>query len=259
MGELLQTRDSEGIVTLTLSRPERLNALTKPLWVELGRAFRDLDQDDRVRCIVLRGAGDRSFSPGNDIAEFETQRATVAQARDYGAIMHETLAAIRDCRHPVVALIQGICVGGGLELASLCDLRICNESARFGVPVNRLGLVMAHAEMAGLLDLAGPAVTLEILLEGRVFGANEAREKGLVTRVVADDRVVEEAYAAARRIAEAAPLANRWHKRFLRRLRQAAPLTEQEREEGFACFGTEDFQIGYKAFLAKTKPKFGGR
>ena len=256
--ELLDQRDG-GIVTLTINRPTKLNAMTKPLWQLLGETVRRLDGDETVRCIVLRGAGGKAFSPGNDIAEFETERSNAEQARAYGKIMHATLGALASCRHPLVALIEGICVGGGLEIAALCDLRICGESSRFGAPINRLGLVMAYAELAALHNLVGRAVALEILLEGRIFGAGEAKEKGLVTRIVADDKVAEEAYAAARRIAEGAPLVARWHKKFVARLEQPAPLSPEEIDEGFLCFDTKDFQIGYKAFLEKAKPKFEGR
>src|SRR5207249_1886457 len=149
-----------------------------------------------------------------------------------------------------------ICVGGGLEIAALCDIRICGESSRFGAPINRLGLVMAHAEMTALLALVGRAVTLEMLLEGRIFGAAEAKEKGLVTRVVPDVKVAEEAYATAARIAEGAPLVARWHKQFLRRLEAGGELSASDIDAGFACYDTEDFRIGYKAFLDKVKPKF---
>jgi len=256
--DLVTERDGE-IVTLTLNRPEKLNAMTKPLWGRLGEAVRVLDADDGVRCIVLRGAGGKAFSPGNDIAEFATERSNRAQAREYGRVMHGTLTALARCRHPMVALIEGICVGGGLEIAASCDLRICGESSRFGAPINKLGLVMAHAEMAALLGLVGRAATLEILLEGRIFGAAEAKEKGLVTRIVADDKVAGEAYATARRIADGAPLVARWHKAFVRRLEQGGTLTEAELDEGFACYDTDDFKIGYKAFLDKVKPKFEGR
>ncbi len=148
MSELLEERDG-GIVTLVINRPEKLNAMTKPLWRLLGETVRRLDGDDSVRCIVLRGAGGKAFSPGNDIAEFTTERSNAEQARDYGAIMHATLGALAACRHPLVALIEGICVGGWLEIAALCDLRICGESSRFGAPINRLGLVMAYARRRG--------------------------------------------------------------------------------------------------------------
>lgn len=256
--ELLESREG-GIVTLTFNRPEKLNALTKTLWQRLGSALRRLDRDDDVRSIVLRGAGGKAFSPGNDIAEFATERSNATQARVYGAIMHETLSAIKDCRQPLVALIEGICVGGGLEIAACCDIRICGEGSRFGAPIARLGLVMAYPEMEALRALVGRATTLELLLEGRILSAVEALHKGLVTRVVPDARVVEEAYAAAQRIGEGAPLVHRWHKKFLRRLDQSGALTAAEQDEGFLCFNTRDFEIGYRAFLAKEKPEFEGR
>jgi enoyl-CoA hydratase len=259
--ELLVERDAAapGIVTLTLNRPHKLNALTKSLWRSLGETVTRLDADDAVRCIVLRGAGEKAFSPGNDIAEFASERANVAQARAYGALMHGTLHALAACRHPMVAMIHGICVGGGLELACLCDIRICGEGSRFGAPVSKLGLVMAHDEMAAVVALVGRATALEILLEARIFGAAEARQKGLVSRVVADDRVSEEAIATARRIAGGAPLVHRWHKKFARRLEDRRPLSAEERDEGFACYGTRDFETGYHAFLDKTEPQFEGR
>jgi enoyl-CoA hydratase/carnithine racemase len=173
--------------------------------------------------------------------------------------MHATASALAACRHPLVAQIHGICVGGGLEIAALCDLRICGESSRFGAPIKNLGLTMAYPEMAPLIRLAGPIVALEILLEGRIFGAAEAKEKRLVTRVVPDAAVAAEAQATAERIAEGAPLVARWHKKFARRLAEARPIGEAEHAECFACFDTEDFHIGYAAFLAKKKPQFIGR
>lgn len=159
----------------------------------------------------------------------------------------------------MVALINGVCVGGGLELAANCDIRICGESSRFGAPINKLGLVMSYAELESLLNLVGRAVTLEILLEGRIFDAAEAREKGLVQRVVPDDKVEEEAYACAQRIVDGAPLVARWHKKFIDRLSDPALLSKDEIDEGFLCFGTRDFEVGLKAFLDKKKPKFIGR
>ena len=255
--EILVDRDGF-IATVTLNRPDKLNAMTKGMWRRLGEVFEELSADDGLRCVILRGAGSKSFSPGNDIAEFENERSNVEQARAYGTIMARTLEALKGCRHPTVALIEGICVGGGMEIAGCCDIRICGTSSRFGAPIKRLGLVMAYAEIGALLDLVGEAYASEILYEGSVFGAARAKEMGVVNRVVADDKVEEEAYAAARRIAEGAPLVARWHKKFMRRLKDPTPLTEEELDEGFACFGTEDFQIGYKAFLAKETPDFKG-
>jgi enoyl-CoA hydratase len=169
------------------------------------------------------------------------------------------MQSVARCRHPTVAMIRGACVGGGLEIAAMCDLRICGQSSRFGIPVNRLGLTMAYGELMGLLALVGRAVALEILLEGRVFDAEEAYRKGLVNRVVADGQVEDEAYATARRIAEGAPLVNRWHKQFIERLAVRADLAASEWDEGYACFDTEDYREGVAAFTAKRKPAFKGK
>jgi enoyl-CoA hydratase/carnithine racemase len=247
------------IATVVLNRPERLNALDRAMWAGLGRTMRQLSGEDELRCIVVRGAGDKSFAAGADIAEFERERDGAKQAREYGKVIHETMQAVARCRHPTVALIRGACVGGGLEIAAMCDLRVAGQSSRFGIPVNRLGLTMGYGELMGLLALVGRAVALEILLEGRVFDADEACRKGLVNRVVPDDKVEEEAYATARRVAEGAPLVNRWHKQFIARLAVTAELTPQEWDEGFECFDTDDYREGVAAFLAKRKPDFKGR
>jgi enoyl-CoA hydratase/carnithine racemase len=255
---ILVERDG-AIATVVLNRPEKLNALTKAMWRDLGEAIGALSDDDALRCLIVRGAGEKAFSPGNDIGEFANERSNKAQAIDYGRVMHATARALQQCRHPIVAQIHGICVGGGLEIAALCDLRICGESSRFGAPIKNLGLVMAYPEMAPLVRLAGADVALEILLEGRVFDAREAKDKRLVTRVVADGQVAAEARATAQRIAEGAPLVARWHKRFARRLAEGRPIEPHEQDECFECFDTDDFRIGYEAFLAKTKPRFVGR
>jgi len=255
---ILVTRDGF-VATVTLNRPAKLNALTKAMWGMLAETIDALGAERDLRCIVLRGAGERAFSPGNDIGEFARERSSKAQARAYGAVMHATAHALARCPIPLVAQIHGICVGGGLEIAALCDLRICGESSRFGAPIKNLGLVMAYAEMGPLVRLAGPDVALEILLEGRIFDAAEAKAKGLVTRVVPDDQVAVEAAATAARIAEGAPLVARWHKKFARRLADPMPISAAEADECFDCFDTEDFRAGYAAFLAKQKPTFSGR
>ncbi len=259
MGKSIEVSRTGPIATVILNRPEKLNALTKSMWQALGAAIDALSADDALRCVIVRGAGEKAFSPGNDIGEFAVERANKAQAIDYGRIMHATARSLAACRHPLVAQIHGICVGGGLEIAALCDIRICGESSRFGAPIKNLGLVMAYPEMAPLVRLAGLDVTLEILLEGRIFDAAEAKEKRLVTRVVPDSDVAAQAEAAAQRIAEGAPLVARWHKKFARRLAESRPITAAERDECFACFDTEDFRIGYSSFVAKKKPEFVGR
>lgn len=253
---------SDGVIaTVVLSNPDKLNALTVSMWQELARAMEQLAADDALRCIVLRGAGREAFAAGADIAEFATARDNAAQGKIYHRQhVHGALKAVGECPHPTVAMIHGPCVGGGLEIACMCDLRVSGESGRFGVPINRLGFPIAYDELAALLPLTGRAVALEILVEGRVWEAQEVLDKGLLTRVVPDANLEEEAYAVARRIADGAPLVNRWHKRFVRRLTpQPASLTAAEIEENFAYFATADYRIGMDAFANKRKPEFKGR
>jgi len=248
------------IATVAINNRGKLNALTIAMWGDLTRAMHELSSERDLRCIVLRGAGEDAFAAGADIAEFAAERATLEQAKTYH---HEhvrgALNAIGECPQPTVAMIKGPCVGGGLELACQCDLRIAGQSARFGVPINRLGFAIAYDELAGLLAVAGPAVAAELLLEGRVWSAEEAFAKGLLTRVVADDQVEAESYVAARRIADGAPLVARWHKQFIRRLTVNAPkLTPAELDANFDYLKTEDYATGIDAFLNKKKPTFKG-
>ncbi len=247
--------------TVSFNNPGKLNALTVTMWGELARVMNELSATEGLRCIVLRGAGREAFAAGADIAEFARLRANVEQGKRYHReLVYGALKAVAECRHPTVAMIHGPCVGGGLEIACQCDLRVSGESGRFGVPINRLGFAIAYDELSALLPLAGRAVVLEILVEGRVWDAREALAKGLLTRVVPDERLEQETYATAQRIAEGAPLAARWHKKFIRRLApQPEPLTPQENEENFAYFNTEDYRIGMEAFAKRQKPQFKGR
>lgn len=256
---VLVDQDDDGIVIVTLNRPHKLNAFTKAMWGRMGEVFRELGANESVRCVVIRGAGERAFGPGNDISEFKTDRSNARQAKQYGDLMHGTIQALKSMPHPTVAMIHGICVGGGMEIAGLCNIRICGKSSRFGAPIAKLGLVMAYEEIGALRDLVGSGRALEILLEGRIIESAEAEHMGIVSRVVPDTKVTDEAMAAAHRIAAGAPLVHRWHKKFLDRLADSVPLSDAEKDEGFACYDTNDFQIGYQAFLEKKTPKFTGR
>jgi enoyl-CoA hydratase len=257
---ILVERDG-AIATVVLSNPGKLNALTVSMWQALARAMDALSADDALRCVVLRGAGNAAFAAGADIAEFAIVRDNAEQGKRYHREhVHGALRAVGECKHPTVAMIHGPCVGGGFEIACMCDLRISGESGRYGVPISRLGFAIAYDELAAVLPLTGRAAALEILVEARVWDAREALEKGLLTRVVPDAKLVDEAYASARRIAEGAPLVNRWHKQFVRRLApRLDPLTAAEIEENFAYFATEDYRAGLEAFARKQRPQFKGR
>jgi len=255
-GRILVSRDGD-IATVTLSNPEKLNAVNYAMWCDLAAAMAELSADSSLRCVVLAGAGE-AFAAGGDIEEFLVKRTNLEQALHYHDKVGAALDAVRDCPHPTVALIRGACVGGGLEIAGNCDLRIAGEGAKFGAPINKLGFSMYPGEMSGLLALAGPAVMSEILLEGRILSAAEAYAKGLLTRVVADAQLEDEVTATARRIAAGAPLVARWHKQWMRRLASGAPLTQEEKAASFAFLDTADYKEGLDAFLAKRKPAFKG-
>ncbi len=255
---LIVERDAH-IVTLTLNSPQKMNAMNEAMWQGLGDIFCDLENDDSVRCVLLRGAGDKAFSAGADIEEFPRTRLDKAHARAFAAMTHRAIKAVSESRHPTLAAIQGACVGGGLERPPSAHIQHLRRRVASARPSTGWASSCPMANSAACWHLLDGRVALEIVLEGRVFGAAEALQKGLVNRVVEDARVLPESQATARRIAHGAPLVARWHKRFVRRLEAAAPLSDAELDEAFDCFDIEDFRIGYRAFLDKTRPAFVGR
>lgn len=258
VGQVSETRVG-AVVTITLDRPGRRNALDQPMWKALAAAFEGIaDDPEAVRCVVLAGAGG-SFSPGADIREFATHRADADMARAYGALMDQTYDVIRRCPAPVIAAIDGPCTGAGLVLALLCDLRIATRRSVFGAPVSRLGLAMPYPEFAVLWRCAGPAKALELLLEARVIDADEAAALTLVNRVIDEDRLDTAVQESVDRIIAGAPLVHRWHKAFSQRLSRGDPLTAEDIAASYESFSTEDYREGYRAFLNKRRPVFKGR
>lgn len=246
------------IVTIWLDHPSKLNVLDGGGWKALAATFQRLSGDEDLRCVVVRGRGGRAFSAGSDIGRFPGERKTREDVLRYSGLIHGALRSVRESLHPTVAVVEGLCVGGGLEIAACCDVRVAGESSRFGAPINRLGLTMAFEELDPLVRLLGPGPVLDILLTGDLLDSGAALRCGLVNRVYPDDRLEDEALELVQRIASGAPLVNRWHKRFIQRLEDGWPEAA-ERAEAYEAFRTRDYEEGTQAFLEKRPPRFEGR
>jgi len=216
----------------------------------------ELNENDDLRCVIVRGHGTQAFAAGADIAEFPNVRANAKQAEHYGKVVKQTLDQIVHHKHPTIAMIYGACTGGGLEIACCCDLRISAKSGRFGAPINRIGHAFAYPEMAPVLDVVGRALVLELLLEGRILNADEAFSRGLVNKVFDGADLETETLKTASRIASGAPLAARANKRFINRLKSGKPLTDIEIADGYALCDSQDYQEGVDAFINKRAPLF---
>ncbi len=247
------------IAIVTFNRPERRNALDLSMWRGLQAVMEQLSADDDLRCVMLRGAGDKAFCAGADIGAFEAERGTDEREAEYAHVLDASMQSIRLCQHPVVAMIMGFCLGGGAGIATMCDFRVGGESMRMGITARNLGVWYPYAEIDPIVTLAGSGVASEMLIEGRIFTGREAYEKGLLSRLVADDHVEAEALALARRIAEGAPLSARYHKAAIRRLRGKLPITREEEAATSDFTKTEDFQNACRSFMAKQKPVFRGK
>ncbi|OZI59761.1 enoyl-CoA hydratase/isomerase family protein [Bordetella genomosp. 11] len=256
-GRVLCRREGT-VARVCLSHPGRMNAITVAMWRQLATVFGQLSADRQLRCIIVQGDGGH-FAAGADIREFPRERGdTAGVVRYHREILAPALAAIEACPHPVVARIDGVCVGGGLEIACQCDIRIAARTARLGVPINRLGFPMAPDEMRGLLGVAGRAVTLELLLEGRILDAEEARAKGLLSRIVDDAELDAEVRRCVGRILAGAPRAACLNKTMAARLSRDEPLAEEEYQRFFSYAESRDHREGVRAFLAGEAPSFTG-
>lgn len=259
MSGTIETRRQGPLARVEISHPERRNALTISMWIGLAAAMEALDADDDIRCVILEGGGGADFSSGADIGEFAATRADEASTRAYDDTVRRAYAAIRACRHPVIAAIRGHCLGGGLQAALMADMRLATPNARFGIPGARLGLGLGYDEVQRLLVTAGPAAAAEILLTARQFTADEAVSLGIVSRIVDEGGLEAEVLGLARAIVSAAPLTNRWHKEVLRRLCEGPAVSTADRDRLYELCQSEDWHEGYRAFMEKRAPKFMGR
>ena len=218
MDDKVLLRRDGAVATVIVNRPEKRNALDSAAWRLLGETVRRLSADETLRCVVFAGAGEKAFGSGNDISEFETARSTAAQVRAYNEITAGAVRAIENSLHPTVARIRGHCLGGGLEIALACDIRVAARDSKFGLPVRNMGIFLDPALANTLVNAVGRATALEMVLEGRIYDAEEALERGLLrgraggagrpdpplvrrheeADVVADDDVVREVAGRSR-------------------------------------------------------------
>jgi enoyl-CoA hydratase/carnithine racemase len=261
-GKLLLDRPAEAVTRLTISNPARRNALDHEILDAIAEILPQLDRGIENRCVLITGAPPL-FSAGYDIAGIPEE----SFERDAEALVahpfHAALEAIAKHPWPTVAAINGHCLGGGLELAITCDLRICAADAKLGMPPAKLGLIYSHTGLRKFLDVVGLSRTKELFLTGRNFEAARADAVGLVNEVVADQELERESVALAAAIAENAPLSMRGNKRAIDLLNEVCRLSEQQ-EAGLvalreSCFESEDFREGIRAFGEKRRPQWQGR
>ncbi|MDA8126967.1 MAG: enoyl-CoA hydratase [Deltaproteobacteria bacterium] len=255
------TRTDGAVATVIFNNPERRNAMSLAMWLATAEALEKLAADPAVRVVVLTGAGDRAFVSGADISEFESERGKFEAIAAYNAAMDRVHLAQLNFGKPLIAMIRGYCLGGGLNLAAGCDLRIANETARFGIPAAKLGLGYGYAPMRRLLALVGPQFAQEILFTARQFDAEEALRMGLVNRVVPDAEIESCLRDLTATIAANAPLTIRAAKCIVREAmkdpaeRDLAACDALVRQ----CFESDDYQEGRLAFLEKRRPVFTGK
>ena len=261
-GKLLLDRPAEAVARLTISNPERRNALDHEILDALAAALPQLDRGIETRCVLITGAPP-VFSAGYDIANIPDETFE----RDAEALVahpfHAAIEAIAKHPWPVVAAVNGHCLGGGLELAITCDLRICAEGAKLGMPPAKLGLIYGHTGLRRFLDTIGLARTKELFMTGRNYGAERAAAIGLVNEVVAAERLDSDSVALAAAIAANAPLSVRGNKQAIETL-HANPVLSDQQEAGLialreSSFASEDLREGIRAFGEKRRPEWTGR
>jgi enoyl-CoA hydratase/carnithine racemase len=247
----------DGLATIEIRRPGKHNAISYAMWQAFSRLMPVLTEDDAVDVVVVRGTPGGPFSAGADIAEFRTLRADPAGARAYGQAVEAGEQAIVGCPKPTVALIEGFAIGGGTQLAVACDLRVCGESARFGVTPAKLGIIYALPSTARLVETVGSAWARWILLTGELVPAQTALRIGLVHEVVADDQVAERAYAVARTIASRARISLHGGKAMIDRA-VAGRITEDDDvlDLYVSSWASAEYAEGVSAFLDKRTPDF---
>lgn len=259
--EALIIRREPPLAWCIVNRPAAHNALNAAVWRSLAERIADLGSDADVRVIIVRGAGEHAFISGADITEFRALRGNAALTAEYDALSAQAWLALNSVRQPVIAMINGLCFGGGVAVAVACDLRFAADHARFAVPAARLGLAYPLAAVERLLQVVGPTHASDILLSTRAFDAAEAAHMGFVNRVVPRAELEDHTRTYALAMAECAPLTLAAHKLAIQQClrtsgqRDTAALQDAVKR----CFDSQDYQEGIAAFLEKRKPRFVGK
>ena len=250
----------DGVGWMTFNNPERHNAISLEMWEAALEIMAGFAADPSVRVMVLSGAGGKAFASGADISKFKDERQEADAVAHYQATTQKAYQALLNMQIPTIAMVRGYCIGGGTAVAVCCDIRICTENAKFGIPAAKLGLGYGYNRAKPLVDLIGPAFAKEMFFTGRQFDAREAEKMGLVNRVVADDALEATVDEMARTIAQNAPLTIRCAKMVVGEVLKDAgerdvAATERAVE---VCFRSSDYKEGQAAFMEKRKPRFTG-
>jgi enoyl-CoA hydratase len=259
--ERMMAEKDGAIGWITFNNPARHNAVSMAMWEALLDIVNDYEQDEAIRVIVVKGAGDKAFVSGADISEFEEKRSSPESTKAYNATSQKATKALKQVSKPTIAMIRGYCIGGGVSVAMSCDMRIAAEGAKFGVPAAKLGLGYEYDGVRKLMDVVGPSFAKEIFFTARQFTAQEAATMGLVNRVVPEGRLDPYVREYAETIAANAPLTVASIKTIV----AEALKDDAERDMALCnevvdrCFNSTDYVEGRTAFMEKRKPVFRGR
>lgn len=249
------------VAWIIIDHPQRRNAMSIDMWQAIPRMMDEIEADDDIRVVVVKGAGREAFVAGADISEFETHRATPQAVAAYEEFVDAANGRLTHASLPVIAMIRGYCIGGGMAMALSCDLRIATAESRFAIPAAKLGLGYRHGGVRTLMNLVGPGFAREIFFTARQFDATEALSMGLINRLVADNEIEGVIQSLCETISANAPLTLRAAKRTMIELEKQpygfdAAICEQMVQ---ACFESDDYKEGRRAFMEKRKPMFYGR